>query len=71
MLFEVIFLMDFESGPFVGDLLSIYIYIHVIIALCFIDLKSVLIGPYFSNSSGASAAKPHLSYFVEGMRLGK
>lgn len=60
--------MDFESGPFVADLLSIYI--HVIIALRFTDLKSLLIIPHFSNSSGANAAKTYLFYFGEGMRFG-
>ena len=68
MLFEIAFLTDFESGPFVADLLSIYI--HVIIALCFINLKSVLIIPYFFNSSGANAAKTYLSYFGEDMMFG-
>lgn len=65
MLFEITFLTDFESGPVVADLLSIYI--HVITALCFADLKSLLIIP---NSSGANAAKTYLFYFGEGMRFG-
>lgn len=68
MLFEIAFLTDFESGPFVADLLSIYI--HVILVLCFADLKLVLIIPYFSNSSWANLAKSRLSYFVEDTRLG-
>lgn len=59
--------MDFEPGPFVADLL--YIYTHIIVALCFTDLKSVLIIPYFSNPPGANAAKMYLSYFGEGVRF--
>lgn len=46
MLFETAFLMDFESGPFVADLLSVFI---LIIALRFTDLRSVLIILRFSN----------------------
>lgn len=68
MLFEIAFLTDFESSPFVADLLSIYI--HVITALCFTDLKSALIIPYFLNSPEAKTAKTHLSYFGEGLRFG-
>lgn len=48
MLFETAFLIDFESGPFVADLLSVFI---LIIALRFTDLRSVLIILRFSNSS--------------------
>lgn len=67
MLFETAFLTDFESGPFVADLLSVFI---LIIALRFTDLRSVLIIIRFSNSSAASVSKTHLLYFGEGMSVG-
>lgn len=60
--------MNFELGPLAADLLSLYI--NLIIALCFTDSKSVLIIPYFSNSSRANVAKTYLSYFGEVMRFG-
>lgn len=59
--------MNFELGPLAADL---SLYSNSIIALCFTDLKSVLIIPYFSNSSRANEAKMYLSDFGEVMRLG-